>query len=172
MKISVIGYSGNVNEVPVKSLAELCEDLGSKIAKRGHILVNGGTDGIMEMVSEGAKKADGTVIGIISGKEKGNEYLTVALKTGMDSSMRSVLMMYNADAVISVGGKAGTGLEIFSAYLMGIPIVLLRGTGGWTDRIAGTLIEGKYLDERKIIELKSAWNVDEAIEMAEKVKGS
>jgi uncharacterized protein (TIGR00725 family) len=167
MKIAVIGYSGNKDDSPVKSLGDLCEDLGYKIAKRGHTLVNGGTDGVMEVVSDGAKRAKGIVIGIVSGHENGNDHLTVELKTGLDSSMRSVLMMYNADAVISVGGKAGTGLEIFAAYLRGIPIILLRGTGGWTDRIAETLIEGKYLDERKIVELFNAWNVEEAIEIAE-----
>lgn len=170
MKIAVIGYSGNINEEPVKQLKEMCEELGKKIAMRRHILINGGTDGIMEIVSRSAKASGGEVIGIVAGRETGNEHLSFEVKTGMDSSMRSVLMMYNVDVVISVGGKAGTGLELFSAYLMSIPIILLRGTGGWTDRIANVLIEGKYLDERKLVEIKNSWSVDEAIELAENSK--
>ncbi len=170
MKIAVIGYSGKVDEAPVKQLRGICEELGQKIAARKHILINGGTDGIMEIVSRTAKNAGGEVIGIVAGVENGNQYLSFEVKTGMDSSMRSVLMMYNVDAVISVGGKAGTALELFSAYLLGIPIVLLRGTGGWTDRISGTLIDGKYLDERKLIEIKNSWSADEAIEIAENSK--
>ncbi|MCL5032104.1 MAG: TIGR00725 family protein [Thermotogae bacterium] len=170
MKIAVIGYSGNVDETPVKQLGEICEELGHKIAIKKHILINGGTDGIMALVSRSARNASGEVIGIVAGLESGNKHLSFEFKTGMDSSMRSVLMMYNVDAIISVGGKAGTGLELFSAYLMGIPIVLLRGTGGWTDRIAGVLIEGKYLDERKLVEIKNSWNVDDAIELAENSK--
>ncbi len=170
MKIAVIGYSGNVEETPVRQLKEICEELGQKIALKKHILINGGTDGVMEIVSRAAKNAGGEVIGIVAGTENGNKHLSFEVKTGMDSSMRSVLMMYNVDGVISVGGKAGTGLELFSAYLLRVPIVLLRGTGGWTDRIAGILVEGKYLDERKLIEIKSAWNVDDAIEMVENSK--
>ncbi len=170
MKVGVIGYSGDVNEPPVRNLKELCEDLGKQIALKKHVLITGGTDGIMNLVSKGAKENGGTVVGIVPGKENGNSYLSYELKTGIDSSMRSVLMMYNVDAVISVGGKAGTGLEIFAAYLMGIPIILLRGTGGWTDRISGVLIEGKYLDERKLVELKNAWTVDDAINILENFK--
>ncbi len=172
MRVGVIGYSGNVNEPPVKYLTQICEDLGKKIALRNHVLITGGTDGIMDLVSKGAKENGGTVIGIVPGKENGNSHLSYELKTGIDSSMRSVLMMYNVDAVISVGGKAGTGLEIFAAYLMGIPIILLRGTGGWTERISGVLVEGKYLDERKLVELKHAWTVDDAMELLENLKGA
>lgn len=167
MKIAVIGYSGNVDQSPVQPLSEICELLGSKIAERGHVLVNGGTDGVMELVSKGAMKAGGTVIGMLSEGEVGNEYLSVAVNTGFDFAVRSVMIMYNADAVISVGGKVGTGLEIFAAYVQSKPIVLLRGTGGWTDRITSVLLEEKYLDDRRSVELKSAWSVDEALDIAE-----
>ncbi len=167
MRIAVIGYSGSIDKAPVKPLTELCETLGSEIAKRGHVLVSGGRDGIMEVVSKGASKFGGTIIGILPSNDIGNDFLTVAIDTGMDYSMRSILMMYNADAVISIGGKAGTGLEIFAAYGHSKPIFLLRGTGGWTDRIANTLLEGKYLDERKQVEIKSVWSIEEALEEIE-----
>ncbi len=172
MRIAVIGYSGSIDEAPVKPLTELCETLGSEIAKRGHVLVSGGRDGIMEVVSEGASKFGGTIIGILPANDIGNDFLTVAIDTGMDYSMRSILMMYNADAVISIGGKAGTGLEIFAAYGHSKPIFLLRGTGGWTDRIANILLEGKYLDERKQVEIKSVWSIEEALEEIEALEVS
>uniref|UniRef100_A0A7V3REH1 TIGR00725 family protein n=1 Tax=Mesoaciditoga lauensis TaxID=1495039 RepID=A0A7V3REH1_9BACT len=164
MKIAVIGHSGHLSE---SSLDELCENVGYEIAQHGHILFNGGTGGVMEAVSRGAKKGNGIVIGMISGQEKGNDYLTVEIGMGFDPSISSVFMMYNADAVISVGGRAGTALELFAAYLKKIPIVLLRGTGGWTERIAGGLIDGKYFDENRIVEVKSAWNAEDAVKMAE-----
>jgi len=172
LRIAIIGYSGNINKAPVKPLVELCEALGSEVAKRGHILVSGGRDGVMEAVSKGAAKFGGTIVGILPANNIGNDFLTVGIDTGMDYSMRSILMMYNADAVISVGGKAGTGLEIFAAYSHSKPIFLLRGTGGWTDRIANTLLEGKYLDERKQVEIKSVWSVEEALEEIEALEVS
>ena len=172
MRIAVIGYSGNINKAPVKPLVELCESLGSEIAKRGHVLISGGRDGVMEVVSKGAAKLGGTTVGILPVNDVGNDFLTIGIDTGMDYSMRSILMMYNADAVISIGGKAGTGLEIFAAYGHSKPIFLLRGTGGWTDRIANILLEGKYLDERKQVEIKSVWSVEEALEEIEALEVS
>ncbi len=167
LKIAVIGYSGNIDLPPVKPLTEICEHLGSRIAECGHTMVNGGTDGVMELVSRGALKSGGTVIGMLSDNETPNNYLSTAINTGFDFSVRSIMMMYNADAVISVGGKVGTGLELFAAYVQSKPIILLRGTGGWTDRITSVLLEGKYLDERRSVELKSAWSVDEAVDIVE-----
>ncbi len=167
MRIGVIGYSGDIDKPPVKPLVELCESLGKEIAERGHVLINGGRDGVMEAVSRGAMKSGGIVVGILPKSDSGNDYLTVSVDTGMDFSMRSVLMMYNVDAVISVGGKVGTALELFAAYAHSKPVVLLRGTGGWTDKITNVLLDGKYIDDRKLAEMKSAWNVKEALEMVE-----
>ncbi len=170
MRIGVIGYSGNVNEEPVKSLKNICEEVGKSIAKNGYVLVSGGRDGIMELVSKAAKQEGGQVIGVLPGLESGNDHLTFALNTGMDFSMRSILMMYNVDVVISIGGKSGTALELFAAYSRSIPIFLLRGSGGWTDRITKVLLEGKYLDERKSVELKSVWSVKEIMEEIRKLE--
>ncbi len=172
MKIAVIGYSGNIDENPVKPLTTLCEALGLEIVKRGHTLVTGGRDGVMEAVSKGAAKFGGTIVGILPANDTGNNFLTIRMNTGMDYSMRSILMMYNVDVVISIGGKAGTGLEIFAAYGHFKPIFLLRGTGGWTDRIANTLLDGKYLDERRQVEIKSVWSVEEALEEIELLEAS
>ena len=170
MNVGVIGYAGNIDEEPIKSLKNVCEELGKAIAKKGHVLVSGGRDGIMELVSKSAKEAWGVVVGILPGLEKGNDHLSFGVSTGMDFSMRSILMMYNVDVVISVGGKAGTALELFAAYGHSIPTFLLRGTGGWTDRIVKNLIEGKYLDERKNVELKSVWSVEEFMKEIEKME--
>jgi len=167
LRIGVIGYSGDINKPPVKPLVELCETLGEEIARRGHVLVNGGRDGVMEAVSKGAMNFGGIVVGILPKSDFGNDYLTVAIDTGMDFSMRSILMMYNVDVVISIGGKVGTALELFAAYAHSKSAILLRGTGGWTDRIASILLDGKYIDDRKLAEVKSAWSVQEALEMVE-----
>ncbi len=172
LRVGVIGYSGRIDEMPVKALTDICESLGKSIAKSGHILVTGGRDGVMELVSKAAKESGGTVVGILPETDEGNPYLSFGIETGMDFAMRSVLMMYNVDVVISIGGKAGTALELFAAYGKAKPILLLRGTGGWTDRITNVLLEEKYLDERKSIEVKSCWDVDEIMEEIEKLEAS
>jgi hypothetical protein len=52
-----------------------------------------------------------------------------------------------SDAIISLGGGAGTLQEICVAYRMQRPIVLLTGFGGWTDRLA----QLDWLDERQLV---------------------
>ena len=52
-----------------------------------------------------------------------------------------------SDAVISLGGGAGTLQEIAVAYRMQKPIILLAGFGGWSDRLS----RRKYLDERRLV---------------------
>ncbi len=166
MKIVVIGHSGHLEKT---SLDELCEKIGYNIAKHGHMLVNGGTGGVMEAVSRGAKKAGGTVVGMLSGIENGNKYLSIGIEMGLDASISSVFMMYNADAVISIGGRAGTALELFAAYLKKIPVTLVANTGGWTDRMIENLVDGRYFDENRIVEVKVAHDAEEAVMMAEKI---
>lgn len=165
MKIAVIGHSGHFDES--SSINKLCENVGYEIAKHGHTLLNGGTGGVMEAVSRGARNANGIVIGMLSGHEKGNDYLTIGIEMGFDASISSVFMMYNADAVISIGGRSGTALEIFAAYLKKIPIILMAETGGWTERMLKELVDGKYLDENRIVEVKITDNAEEAVSMAE-----
>lgn len=166
MKVAVIGHSGHLDK---SALNDLCEDVGYQMAKHGYMLVNGGTGGVMEAVSRGAKNGGGVVIGMLSGHEKGNDYLTIGIEMGFDASISSVFMMYNADVVISIGGRSGTALELFAAYLKKIPIILMAGTGGWTDRMINNLVDGKYFDENRIVEIKVAQSAKEAIDIIEKL---
>ncbi|OAA30028.1 hypothetical protein AT15_00505 [Kosmotoga arenicorallina S304] len=153
MKIAVIGYSGNLENSSIKRVSNTCVSLGRLIAQRGHILLTGGRDGVMELVSRGARQAGGEVIGILPFDEAGNEYNNLNINTGMDYLMRSLVLVRSADLVIAIGGEVGTLYEIISAYAYGKTVVLLQGTGGWTDRIIPCLIDGKFLDNRRIVEV-------------------
>ncbi|PLV59806.1 TIGR00725 family protein [Thermotoga sp. KOL6] len=166
-KIGVIGYSGPIDKPPVLELKDLCLELGKRLARKGYVIFNGGRDGVMELVSRGAHEERGTVIGILPYKDHGNSYLSVAVRTGLDFQMRSFILLRNVDVVVSIGGEIGTAIEILGAYAMGKPVVLFRGTGGWTDRFSQVLIDGKYLDNRKIVEVFQAWTLDETLEIIE-----
>jgi uncharacterized protein (TIGR00725 family) len=168
-KVVVVGYSGPVNKSPVSELRDICLELGRTLAKKGYLVFNGGRDGVMELVSQGIREAGGIVVGILPDEEVGNTYLSVAVKTGLDFQMRSFVLLRNADVVVSVGGEIGTAIEILGAYALGKPVILLRGTGGWTDRISQVLIDGKYLDNRRIVEIHQAWTVEEAVQIIEQI---
>ena len=120
--------------------------VGMEIARHGAVLLNGGLGGVMEAASRGAKDIGGFVIGIIPQDDKAevNEFCDAVIATGMGFA-RDFITAYSADAVIVVGGGAGTLIEIAAAYQKKIPIVALKGTGGIADRLVDT-----YIDDRKL----------------------
>jgi hypothetical protein len=42
-------------------------------------------------------------------------------------------------------------------------VVILRGSGGWSDRIEGSLYDGHYLDERKTVPIEFADTPDAVV---------
>jgi len=161
LNVGVIGYSGNIFKEPIKSLTSLCYDVGRIIAGNNWVLVNGGRDGIMQLVSKAVKNSGGHVIGFLPWEQEGNNYLDFHIKTGLDLNMRSFVLLKNVDVVVSIGGEIGTAIEILGAYSYKKPILLMKNSGGWTDRITEVLIEGKFLDNRKLVEVKQVSSIDE-----------
>lgn len=119
--------------------------VGVEIARQGAVLLTGGLGGVMEAASRGAKDGGGFVIGIIphDSKSQANDFCDVVIATGMGFA-RDFITAYSADAIIVVGGGAGTLIEVTAAYQKGTPIVAVKGTGGVADRIIDT-----YIDDRK-----------------------
>jgi len=170
-KVAVIGYSGDINKDPVKTLADLCLELGRELGKR-YVVFTGGRNGVMELVAKGVREVGGTCVGILpwDGSDA-NEHNSVVIATGLDFQMRSFIMIKSVDVVISVGGEIGTAIEILAAYANMKPVILLRNTGGWTDRIVNVLIEGLYLDNRKLAPVLQAYTVCDVIELTERMVG-
>lgn len=141
-QILVIGYGKD--HCP-ESAYEVAYQVGLQVAKHDLILLTGGLGGVMEAASRGARDGGGFVIGIIpqDDKEQANDYCDAVIATGMGFA-RDFITAYSADAIIVVGGGAGTLIEVSAAYQKKIPIVAVKGTGGVADRVADT-----YIDDRK-----------------------
>jgi hypothetical protein len=120
--------------------------IGLELAKSGVVLITGGLGGVMEAASRGAKEGGGFVIGIIPQDDKAmsNAYCDAVIATGLGFA-RDFVTAYSADAIIVIGGGAGTLIELCAAYQNKTPIVALKGTGGIADQFAGA-----YLDDRQI----------------------
>jgi uncharacterized protein (TIGR00725 family) len=114
----------------------MAEEVGRLVAARGATVVCGGLGGVMEAACRGAKKAGGATVGIVPGNEKGaaNEYVDYVVATGLGHG-RNVIVASSADAVIAVGGKAGTLSEIAFALLKGLTVVSLDSWKIETTRI-------------------------------------
>jgi uncharacterized protein (TIGR00725 family) len=83
----------------------------------------------MGAVTEGARAAGGTVVGVLSGADRTDAHpdLSASVATGMGQA-RNAVIVGSADAVIVVGGSWGTLSELAHAMRGGVPVVRL---GGW-----------------------------------------
>src|SRR5438874_1106528 len=81
----------------------------------------------MAAACRGVRAAGGLAIGILPGADRaeGNEWLTVAIPTGL-GELRNGLVVRAADAVIAVGGAYGTLSEIALALKSSVPVIALH----------------------------------------------
>lgn len=122
MIVGVIG-AGFADE----STSRYAEEVGSILAKKGAVVLNGGLSGVMEASAKGAKSAGGTTIGIIPGqaRDEANAYMDHVIATGMGHG-RNILIAHTADALIAVGGEYGTLSEIALSLKLGKKVISLR----------------------------------------------
>ena len=118
MRISVIGGS-----TCTAAEADLAEAVGREIAERGHELVCGGLDGVMEEACRGATEAGGHTIGILPRERRGaaNDYVKTVIVTGMGNA-RNVLVVMNGEGVVAIDGGTGTLSELGHALDMARPV--------------------------------------------------
>ena len=161
--IAVCGQSRSVDP----AVLELSRQLGAELARQGLTLVCGGMGGVMDAACRGAAEArrggaGGLVVGIIPGAAAAdaNAWCDVVIPTGMGYA-RNFLVAMSGDAVILVGGGAGTLSEAALAWQFGKPIVALAASGGWAARLAGHAV-----DERRGDVIASAADPAEAVRLA------
>lgn len=158
-QVSVIGYDA---ELCTKAAYDAAYRVGSALAKSGAVVISGGLGGVMEAASKGASDAGGLAVGIIPPEDvsSANRYCGVVIPSGMGFA-RNFLIVNSADALVIVGGGAGTLTEAAAAYGKGKPLVAVRGTGGVADAWAG-----RYFDNRKTTRVAGADTPEEAVTMA------
>jgi len=107
--------------------AQLAEEVGRELARRGAILVCGGLSGVMEAACRGASSEGGITIGILPGESRqaANPYVQIPIATGLGYA-RNLAVVKSAQAVIAIGGSYGTLSEISHALQSGIPVIGLN----------------------------------------------
>lgn len=121
------------------------EKIGREIANLGYAVVTGGRSGIMEAANKGAFNAGGISIGILpsSSIAEANQYCNIVIPTGLGHA-RNVITALACDAVISIGGGAGTLSEICFGWIYNKPIFVFEEFDGWSKKVAGQPIDDKY----------------------------
>ena len=152
-----IGVMGGASGQHSKELLEKATAVGKAIAESKAILFFGATIGLPLAAAKGAKEADGTVIGVSPASNK-KEHLekyhyprdacSAVIYTGMGlAGGRNTILVRSCDAIIVIGGRIGTMNEFSVAYAAGIPIGLLKGSGGMADKaeeLERDVMKGEY----------------------------
>jgi len=164
-QIGIIGSAGNDNysgaEGASQDMMAEAEKIGCLLAQKNAIVVTGGKSGIMEAGAKGAKQANGQTVGIIKGVTRftSNAYTDIEVISGMEGDGLDELLLINmCDAVIVIGGGAGTLEEIAIAYRNKKPMVALTTQSGWGKNLANT-----FLDNRNIIKIVAADSAEDAV---------
>jgi hypothetical protein len=141
--VSVIGDAG----VKPGSVAyDVAREAGRLAIDAGFRVMTGGLSGVMEAALRGAhessKHREGDTIGLLPRLDPAaaNPWADIVIATGLDHARNTLVA--NADAVIAVGGGAGTLSEIAFAWMFKRLIVAVRGLG-WADRVADQRIDDR-----------------------------
>jgi uncharacterized protein (TIGR00725 family) len=166
--IGIIGRGMQHDRDPVDpTVMESARLVGRLVAERGGVIVSGGLGGVMEAASRGAKEAGGLTLGFLPSMNKstGNAFLDIVLPTGLGRA-RNLITARGCDAIVMIGGGCGTLNELTISYAEGRPVIILRGSGGWADRIEPVLYDGHYLDDRKTVSIDFADTPAEVVDKA------
>lgn len=169
LQIGVMGSAADLNYS--KDLEKLAEEIGYWVAKNDATLIFGAEkdcDSLSTAACRGAKKANGLTVGITYGKgfdifEKKN--VDVVIVSGLErGGGRELTLVLSCDAIIAINGGSGTLTEIAIAYQANVPVVVLKNTGGWSERLGG-----QYLDSRERMKIEISENPKSAVELAVKL---
>lgn len=164
-----IGVMGSAADLCYKKELEIiAERLGELIAKSGNITVYGAEkdyDSLSTAAARGAKKFNGLTVGVTYSKGKeifDKENTDVIIVSGLErGGGREFVLVNSCDAVIAVSGGSGTLTELAIAYQLDIPMLVIKGSGGWSDKLADT-----FFDERKRRRVIGVETPEEAVEIA------
>lgn len=166
IQIGVMGSAADLRYS--KDFERMAEEIGYWVAKKKATLIFGAEkdyDSLSTAACRGAKKAGGLTVGVTYNKgldifEKKN--VDVVIASGLErGGGRELALVLSSDAIIALNGGSGTLTEIAIAYQAGIPVVVLAGSGGWSQELAG-----RYLDARRRIKIEVARTPKEAVEKA------
>jgi uncharacterized protein (TIGR00725 family) len=140
----LVAVIGDARVEPGETKDRLAEEVGRLLVDAGFRVLTGGLGGVMEAACRGARSSSryqsGDTVAVLPGHDPGeaNEFVDVAIASGLDHVRNSIVA--HADAVVAIGGGAGTMSEICLAWIYKRLIVALR-VAGWSGKIADQRVD-------------------------------
>lgn len=171
--VSIIGDAVVADDGNKKKFAY---EMGKALVDNGYRVVSGGMGGVMQAAFEGARSSEfyqeGDTVAILPyfDRSRSNGYADIVIATGLDI-YRNIIVA-NSDAVIAVGGGAGTLCELSTAWTLKRLILAYEDGDGWSAKVAGERLDYRIryeeIEEDKVFGVKTA---DEAIAILERYIG-
>jgi uncharacterized protein (TIGR00725 family) len=144
-KKRVIGIISSAIEITDNNTRKKMLSFGQKLGKLGFNIATGASIGIAETVGYGAKKTGSRLIGFSPSQNslihsRGIDNATINQFDSIHFNVkgftaRSLDFINSVDAVLMVSGRMGTLSEFTIAFEEGVPIFVLKGYGGISDKI-------------------------------------
>jgi len=143
LQIGVAAYSGTPSYQHIACGREFVDVVAEKCGGEC-ALVLGGYTGLMQVIVDRAIEKGLPVMLVLPREYESGKFphKVLLVRTGMDSLTRSMILVRSSDVLVALGGGIGTIVEVFGAYGMFVPIVLVSKTGLPTDRIAEMFGDG------------------------------
>ncbi|MEU4454764.1 hypothetical protein AB0F44_25765 [Nocardioides sp. NPDC023903] len=165
--MTTVMVAGAWDEQSAEVLAA-AEAIGKAVAGRAHSLITGGGSGVAAHAAAGAAGAGGTTVAVIGqtrtadGEAELNSAYSLRMYTDSGWDGRSIVAVKSADVLVVVGGKIGTLIEVATAYLHKVPVIVLRASSDLVVRLEAFALDG-YLDDRENVRINFADTVEEVL---------
>ncbi len=170
MQITQIGVMGSMTNTPTNKLITLAKQLGARIAKENALLAfgfEGDSQSLPTIAAKSAIKNNGQTLAFLWGNQSvlPKSFNSISVSTGqLRGGGREFSLVRSCHGIICLGGGSGTLTEIAIAYQANIPIVVLKNSGGWSQKLAG-----KFLDSRKRQIIHQANSAKQAVKLIKKL---
>ncbi len=156
------------SSIPSEEMSRKAERFISAIKRKDIVIMLGGYWGLMKVVADTALKEGIPVVMVLPiEKDVPVPEDVIRIDSGSEYRSRSIPLIRSADAVVALGGGAGTIIEVILGYAMGKPTFVLKGNGMSSDNLEKAFPE--FIDERKVTKVMYFDNVEE---MAKEVLSS
>lgn len=143
----IIGIIGDSSLQDEKE-KELAFNLGKTLVDHNYRVMSGGLGGIMDIVLDGAKHSsnykEGDTIAVLPSFDKSDAEgcADIIITTGLDLSRGSILTS-SSDAVIVIGGKAGTLAELSTSWSLFKLIIAMSEVEGVSKDYASKRVDSR-----------------------------
>jgi uncharacterized protein (TIGR00725 family) len=144
MRRPVVSVVGDRNLPDSDLRSRLAEELGRALIGAGYAVATGGIGSLAAHIATGARDSEehleGRLIAVLPGFDPApaEDRADIVLATGLDHARN--LIVANSDAVVALGGGAGTLSEIGFAWALHRLVIAYR-VSGWSGKVADTRID-------------------------------